>query len=79
MTILKSVLRLVTGCAHHDTYRERRLLHGVDVLHLVCHDCGHVVPAIQRTADEHAAIVRAGAVRVMKARPAMVRPLRRTA
>lgn len=79
MTILKAVLRLVTGCAHHDMYRERRQLHGVDVLHLVCHDCGHAVPAVQRTADEHNAIVRAGAVVALKARPAMVRNLRRTA
>jgi hypothetical protein len=79
MNILKSVLRLVTGCAHHDMYRERRQLHGVDVLHLVCHDCGHAVTAIQRTADEHAAIVRAGAVRVLQARPALIRNLRRTA
>ncbi|HEX5070068.1 MAG TPA: hypothetical protein VFV78_07615 [Vicinamibacterales bacterium] len=79
MTILKSVLRLVTGCSHHDMYRERRTLHGVDVLHLVCADCGHAVPAIQRTADEHAAIVKAGAVRMPQAQPAVVRRMRRTA
>jgi len=60
-------------------YRERRTLHGVEVLHLVCADCGHAVEAIQRTAEEHAAIVAAGAVRVLQAQPANVRRMRRTA
>lgn len=79
MATLKSLIRLVAGCGHHDTYRERRLLHGVDVLHFVCHDCGHAAPAIDRTADEHQAIVRAGAVHALHARPAVVYPMRRTA
>jgi hypothetical protein len=55
------------------------LLHGVDVLHFVCHDCGHAVPAIDRTADEHQAIVRAGAVNVPHARPALLYKVRRSA
>ena len=77
---MKFAFRFVAGCGHHDMYRERRTLHGVEVLHLVCADCGHAVPAIQRTADEHAAIVRAGAVRVLQARPAgIVRRMRRMA
>ena len=79
MSTLNTIVRFLTGCQHHDTYRERRQLHGVDVLHLVCHDCGHAVPAIQRTADEHVAIVRAGAVRMAQAQPANVRRMRRTA
>ena len=79
MSTLRTLVRLFTGCQHHDTYRERRQLHGVDVLHLVCHDCGHAVPAVQRTAEEHVAIVRAGAIRMSQAQPAVVRRMRRTA
>lgn len=79
MSTLKSLLRLVAGCAHHDTYRERRTLHGVEVLHFVCHDCGHAVPAIDRTADEHQAIVRAGAVNIPHARPVAIYKVRRSA
>ena len=79
MNTLRTLLRLVTGCRHEDTYRERRPINGVDVLHLVCHDCGHAVQAIQRTPDEHVAIVRAGAVRMAHAQPMMVRRMRRTA
>jgi hypothetical protein len=60
-------------------YRERRLLNDVLVLHLVCPDCDHAVPAVQRTADEHAAIVRAGAVQMSRAQPVMLRRVRRTA
>jgi hypothetical protein len=60
-------------------YRERRLLDGVPVLHLVCADCDHAVPAVQRTPDEHAAIVRAGAIQMMHAQPAVVRRIRRSA
>jgi hypothetical protein len=37
------------------------------------------VQAIQRTPDEHVAIVRAGAVRMAHAQPMMVRRIRRTA
>ena len=79
MRILKSLLRLTIGCSHPDMYRERRTLHEVPVLHLVCPDCDYAVPAVQRSPDEHAAIVRAGAVQVMHAQPAVVRRMRRTA
>jgi len=64
MTILFFLLRLcVGGCRHRHTYRERRPLYGAQVLHLVCEDCGHAVPAMQRTAREHRRAVKAGAVR----------------
>ena len=70
MTMITHLFRLVGGCSHDSTYRERRLLHGADVLHLVCHECGHAVPAIQRTAEEHQHVIQAGAVRVPHARKA---------
>ena len=54
---------LLRRCAHASTFRERRELHGVMVLHLVCQDCGRAVPAIDRTPEEHQAIVAAGQVR----------------
>jgi hypothetical protein len=50
------------GCQHADMYRERRRLHGVDVLHLVCASCGHAVPAIARTASEHQRVAAEGAI-----------------
>lgn len=49
-------------CTHQHTYRERRELHKVMVLHWVCDDCGHAVPAVARTAKEHERIVKQGAV-----------------
>jgi hypothetical protein len=52
------------GCRHSHTIRERRRLHGVDVLHFVCEDCGYAAPAIERTALEHQRIVEAGAVKL---------------
>ena len=71
MNIVFRLLHLCFGgCQHRHTYRERRKLHGVDVLHLVCEDCGHAAPAIERTAREHKRIVRAGAVRPVKVRRA---------
>jgi len=67
MNILLRVLHFcIGGCPHRHTYRERRKLHGADVLHLVCEDCGHAVPAIQRTAREHRQAVKAGAVHIPK-------------
>ena len=77
MSVLVRFVRLLTGCPHQDTYRERRQLHGVDVLHLVCHDCGHAVPALQRSAEEHQQIVEAGAVRMPTARRANIRQIAR--
>lgn len=83
MNMLTLLVRLLSGCAHHATYRERRQLHGADVMHLVCHDCGHAVPAVQRTAEEHLQVLATGAVRVPHAQPmvsfGMKRGLRRTA
>ena len=69
MSLLSRVLRFcVGGCRHRHTYRERRELHGAQVLHLVCEDCGHAAPALQRTADEHVQIVKSGAIRPIKVR-----------
>ena len=80
MQVFRSLLRLVAGCTHQDTYRERRPLEGLDVMHLVCLDCGHAVPTIQRTVEEHAEMLSAGAVRMPQARRRIARPLiRKTA
>lgn len=68
MNAIRTLARLIAGCSHQDTYRERRPLDGLDVMHLVCHDCGRAVPAIQRTTAEHAAMLTAGAVHMPKAR-----------
>jgi hypothetical protein len=67
MKMLTFLARTLTGCSHHATYRERRPLHGVQVMHLVCEDCGHAVPAVERTAGEHARMLRTGAVRLPRA------------
>ena len=81
--MLRLLVRLFSGCEHPSTYRERRQLHGADVMHFVCHECGHAVPAVQRTAEEHHLVVVTGAVRVPRAQPmvsfGMKRGLRRTA
>ena len=64
MTLLLRVLRFcLGGCRHRNLYRERRRLHGAQVLHWVCEDCGHAVPAVPRTAREHRHAVRVGAIR----------------
>jgi hypothetical protein len=69
MTMLNGLLRVfLVGCRHRSYYRERRPLHGTQVLHLVCEDCGHAVPAVQRSANEHRRVVRDGAVRTATAR-----------
>jgi len=75
------LVRLFSGCPHDSTYRERRPLDGIEVMHLVCNDCGHAVPAVQRTAEEHRMVLEAGAVRRPHAHPAFAvkRPLRRMA
>ena len=81
--MLTFMVRLFSGCAHEATYRERRDLDGASVMHLVCHDCGHAVPAVQRTTEEHRLMLVAGAVRVPHAQPmnnfGAKRGLRRTA
>ena len=61
--ILRMLQNCLIGCSHPHTIRERRKMYGVDVLHLVCEDCGHAVPAIQRTPGEHVRMARVGAVR----------------
>jgi hypothetical protein len=69
MEMLTRLLRLcLGGCRHRSFYRERRPLHGLQVLHLVCEDCGHAVPALERTAREHRRVVKTGAVKVATAR-----------
>ena len=68
MNVISWTKRILLGwCQHTNTIRERRALHGVNVLHLVCEDCGHAVPALQRTASEHQQIVAAGAIAPMRA------------
>ena len=67
MRMLTFIARTLTGCSHDATYRERRTLHGAQVMHLVCEDCGHAVPAVERTAGEHARMIRTGAVRMPRA------------
>ena len=83
MKMLTFLVRLFSGCSHDSTYRERRDLDGASVMHLVCHDCGHAVPTLQRTTEEHRLMLVAGAVRVPHAQPmtnfAAKRGLRRTA
>jgi hypothetical protein len=61
MSLLQLFLRLFPStCRHAHTYRERRKLHGVMVMHFVCENCGHAVPAIDRTAKEHREVVKIG-------------------
>ena len=47
------MIRWLVGCPHPSMYRERRPLHGVPVMHLVCDRCGHAQPVMRRTAEEH--------------------------
>ena len=64
MKLLIKLLHLcLGGCPHSHSYRERRELYGVQILHLVCEDCGHAVPALDRTAEEHQHVVQAGALK----------------
>ena len=82
MTMLTYLVRLFAGCPHDSTYRERRLLHDAQVMHFVCNDCGHAVPAVDRTEEEHRMVLQAGAIRVSHAHRANVvlaRGLRRSA
>jgi len=43
-------------CRHRHTYRERRPLHGIEVLHFVCEACGRATPAMYRTPEEYVAV-----------------------
>jgi hypothetical protein len=61
MSLFQSLLRIFPSvCRHRHTYRERRKLHGVLVMHFVCENCGHAVPAMERTAKEHREVVKVG-------------------
>jgi len=61
MSIVEILLRFVPGaCSHPHTYRERRKLHGAQVMHFVCDWCGHATPAVDRTAREHRRVVKIG-------------------
>jgi len=81
--MLTFLIRMFAGCSHDSTYRERRLLHDAEVMHFVCHDCGHAVPAVDRTAEEHRMMLQQGAVRFPQAHPqgafAVKRGFRRSA
>jgi len=56
---LGALWRSIVGCAHKHCYRERRLLYGLEVLHLVCAACGHATPMVPRTTLEHRAALEA--------------------
>lgn len=43
--------RLKCLMSAHRTYRERRELAGVPVLHWVCENCGHAWPIVTRSED----------------------------
>jgi hypothetical protein len=61
MSLLQLFLRIFpVTCRHTHTYRERRRLHGVMVMHFVCESCGHAAPAMERTAREHREAVKVG-------------------
>ena len=61
MKIFSTILQwLPSTCSHSHTYRERRKLHGVQVMHFVCERCGHATPAVERTAREHRRAVKVG-------------------
>jgi hypothetical protein len=86
MRIVHLIARIVTGCTHDHTYRERRILNGAPVMHLVCDYCGRAVPAVQRSASEHERVLQMGAVRMPHAHPQvavevveLVRPRRMSA
>ena len=61
MALFWTLMRyLPSTCSHTYTYRERRKLHGVQVMHFVCERCGHAAPAVERTAREHRRAVKVG-------------------
>jgi hypothetical protein len=67
MNVISRVLQFcLLGCQHEHTIRERRLRHGVNVLHFVCESCGYAVPAIDRTAEEDRQIVEKGAIKPLR-------------
>ena len=61
MKLVRTILQwLPSTCFHSHTYRERRKLHGVDVMHFVCERCGHATPVVERTARDHRRVVKVG-------------------
>lgn len=66
--MIRALLHFFGWCSHSHLYRERRKLHGLQVMHWICEDCGHAEPAIGRTAKEHRKAIRVGAVATPKAR-----------
>jgi hypothetical protein len=76
MPLFPSLYRFFPSlCAHEHTYRERRPLHGVEVMHFVCDRCGHATPAVERTADEHREVVKIGdhrSARLVRPQPGQV-------
>ena len=61
MKLFSTILQwLPSTCSHRHTYRERRKLHGVQVMHFVCERCGYATPAVERTAREHRRAVKLG-------------------
>ena len=76
MNGLRTIARVFFGCRHEATYRERRPLMGSDVMHLVCHECDHAVPVIDRTADEHQRVTQTGAVVLPHARRSAAHAIR---
>ena len=50
---MRALLRRLFSCRHRHTYRERRPLGEVFVMHLVCDACGAAVPAVRRTTAEY--------------------------
>jgi hypothetical protein len=61
--MIRVLLALFGICPHAHVYRERRELHGVQVMHFVCDSCGRAEPVVSREPEEHRFIVEAGAVK----------------
>lgn len=81
MSLFQVFLKILPfTCRHTHTYRERRKLHGVMVMHFVCEACGHAVPAVERTAREHREAVKVGdpsKTRVLR-QPGQIVPMTRS-
>lgn len=63
------VWKLLGGCRHPETIRERRaLVIGPETVqnvpHHVCLLCGHAEPIVARSADDHRRVQRLGALRL---------------
>jgi len=81
MKAFHALLSFFGLCQHTSRYRERRKLHGLQVIHFVCEDCGHAEPAIDRTAKEHRQAVRTGrpvSLKATRSSVGNVAPMRKT-